>query len=84
MLDKLKLLVDVGKIHKSDYDIFILFHLDERGRNWLNRKVEHVFMEAPSTDKGEMFAWLDGRRSMLREIKVVIEYVNKALEETTE
>lgn len=80
-LDALKLLVDTGKIFKTDYDVYIIFHLDERGRKWLKEKTESLFMEAPQSDRSESFVWLDGRRSLIREIKVIIECVERSLEE---
>ena len=75
-------LLAAKKISIEDYEVYLLFEVDERGRKYLNRMVDLTFMEQPdpSLCTGEIFAWHDGRRSTLRSIKHTIDEINKLKE----
>lgn len=79
MLDEL---VAAKKITIEQASVYQLFWLLESGRNYLNEMMKKTFMDTPVQPTNEVFAFLDGRRSVFREIIATIDYVNKTLEET--
>lgn len=71
------------RITKEQYDDYVLFGVSETGRNWLNRMVHETFMDQPAPDntKGVIFAYMDGTRSLLRNILLLIDHINTMIKE---
>jgi len=71
------------RISKEQYDDYVLFGVSESGRNWLNRMVRETFMDQPAPDntKGIVFAYMDGTRSLLRNILMLIDHINQMIKE---
>lgn len=71
-------LLKLGKITQYMYEIYTLFHATEIGRNCLDRMTKQHFMEEPGKDtfNRQGFAFIDGRRSVVRDIHGVIDTVN--------
>jgi hypothetical protein len=80
MLDELLV---AGKINKDEYDDYLLFAMNDRGRQWLDRRIMEAFMDEPSPEHcvGEAFAYTVGRGGILRGIRSSIEKVNYLLKE---
>lgn len=80
MLDDL---VKIKKITIEQYQTYNLFVISETGRNWLSRMLIETFMSQAMPDMmtGEVLAHLEGRRSIIREIKMDIEHVEQKLAE---
>lgn len=76
-------LLSLKKITPGEYDTYILFQVNELGRNSLERMMFDSFMDEPvGTDRnGEGFAFYDGRRSVFRDIRRTIMKVQYLLEE---
>lgn len=84
MSDKVTALYREGKIDKYEYDTFILFEGNDVGRNYLRNMFEAIVLEEPDHSKSESYAWIDGRRSTWRQVKIVINMVNNLLENNTD
>jgi hypothetical protein len=80
MLDDL---LAAKRISVEQYEIYILFHVNELGRKTLERMTMAYFMEEPQNTefKGTGFAFYDGRRSVFRDIYRAINFVSKKLKE---
>lgn len=72
-----------GKISPKEYKLYLLFHLSEGGREWLDDAIQKTFMEEPGDAEFNAvgFAWFDGRRSLIRNIIKTIEKVTSILKE---
>lgn len=79
---RLEELVESGLINKIEYEVYSLFELSELGRNWYQRMLSDTFMDCvpPPMFSSEIFAYTDGRRSIIRDIKMTTEKINKLLE----
>lgn len=74
-----------GKIDKQVFDTYILFESTELGRDFLKRMLEAIVLEEPPLHgEGTAYAWQDGRRSVWRDIKNAINYVNEKMTESKE
>lgn len=83
MSDKLNRLLSKKIISKSIYDTYLLFELNELGRNYLNNSLDSIYMEQPEeSNVNDPYPWHDGRRSVWRDIKIVIEKVKIELEKS--
>jgi hypothetical protein len=71
------------RISKEMYDDYVLFGCSDLGKQWVDRMVLMTFMDEPSPDncKGTAFAYMDGRRSLLRNIKQLIHDINQMIKE---
>ena len=71
------------RISKEQYDEYVLFSVSETGSNWLKRMVHATFMDQPAPDntKGVIFAYMDGTRSLLRNILSLIDQINQMIKE---
>jgi hypothetical protein len=82
MID-LKELVSSGKIDQADANIYTLFELSEMGRNWLSYMQHQTFLSAPDPVTGRydpsIIAYLDGRRSVVRDIMKTIGMVKERM-----
>jgi hypothetical protein len=69
------------KITKEEYDIYVLFELSEMGKQYMNRMVHDSFMDcaSPFDMRTEILAYGEGRRSIFREIKIIVENINNLL-----
>lgn len=70
-------LLEEGKIDRAEYHTYLLFEEIDHGRDYLKNMFEAVCMEEPDSFSSESpFAWQDGRRSVFRDIKRIINEVN--------
>lgn len=74
-------LLAAGRITRPEYETFVLFTTNDLGKAYLARMTEQTFMDQapPELFTGEMLAYSEGRRSMLRDIKTTIENINQLL-----
>lgn len=81
MLDDL---LGTKRITQAEYDLYVLFQSNELGRKCLNRMIDEAFMDEPKEKEfsGEGFAFYDGRRSVLRDIRRAIDHVNYVISES--
>ena len=81
MSDALEALLAGKKINKHEYDTYLLFHLSELGSAYLKQMTLSMMMEEPPEPTADLFTWHDGRRSVLRDMMKIIDFVNQQLEE---
>jgi hypothetical protein len=74
-------LINTGKISKKQGDIYYLFAMSDLGRSWLDGMTDLTFMEEPIKPIECGYAFLDGRRSLLRDIKKEIMLINHLLKD---
>ncbi len=79
-MDKLKSLLNEGKISKIEYKTYIAFMGNDVAKEFLALMLDSIVMEEPETPTSELFIWHDGRRSVWRDIKMMINKVNDILE----
>lgn len=79
----LETLVANKKISPEEAQNYSLFCMTELGRNWLNRLIDDTYMDFPSPLHltTEVLAYLEGKRAIIREIKMCIGRVDKLLAE---
>jgi hypothetical protein len=82
MQDKLKQLLIKDKINKSQYDLFSVFGQDF-GAEFLKNKLLSIALEESPCPSNDGFAWLDGRRSVWRDIQQTISYIHQLIEENS-
>lgn len=80
-MEKLKVLLTKGHITPYQYDTYVLFNLNEFGRDYLKKMFEMILLEEPEKNRETGFAWQDGRRSIWREIQLDINFINHKLKE---
>jgi len=80
MIDQL---LQAKKIDDKQYEAYQLFHLNELGRKWLYRLMDGTYMDEPTGMEfsGVGFAFYDGRRALIREIRNAILFVEEKLKE---
>ena len=83
---KLEDLLSAGHISQNDYETYVLFSHSEMGRKWFENMIIETFMDEPSPQHciGEAFAYTDGRRSIFRNIKNVIDGINQLIKEMSD
>lgn len=79
-MNQLESLLSRKKINKQQYDTYMLFGATEDGRAYLRHLIDFVLTEQSPHTLAEL-AWLDGRRSWVREIKVTIDGINLLMKE---
>ena len=78
-------LLKLKKINDFEYKAYLLFYLNDQGAQFIKNAFEGVSMEEPmSLDSECAFSWMDGRRSIWRDIKIAINKVNYLLENVDE
>lgn len=81
MSDQVQEMVREGRVKQSDYDLWLLFEGNDLGRRLLQDLIINTFMEDPrEVGTGEAFAFQDGRRSVWRDIKLVLLKIHKEME----
>lgn len=80
MLDEL---LKAGKITISDVEVYQLFRCTELGDKWLKQKMLETFLEQPPVDliTGDAIVFIDGRRSLIREIHYALDTISKLIKE---
>lgn len=80
MIDKL---ISAGIVGSKEYEAYQLFHLNELGRKWLYQMMDGTYMDEPAEQdfSGVAFAYYDGRRALIREIRRMILFVEEKLKE---
>ena len=78
MIDQL---LHAKKINETQYEFYQLFHLNELGRKVLYRLMDGTYMDEPAEKEfsGVGFAFYDGRRALVREIRNAILFVEEEL-----
>jgi len=79
-MDKLQRLLHEGKISKIEYKTYITFVGNDVAKEFLVYMLESIVMEEPQQPSMELFVWHDGRRSVWRDIKIIINKVNDVME----
>ena len=76
-------LLKAKKISEEQYELYVLFQVNELGRKTLERMTRAYFMDEPVNMEfnGVGFAFYDGRRAVFRDIHRSINYVEKQLRE---
>jgi hypothetical protein len=71
------------KITSEQYDLYMLYQVNELGRKLLHQGMMNTFMdEVPVKDMtGEQLAFNEGRRSIFRDVYVAIDIVEHAIKE---
>lgn len=79
MQDKLNQLLKKDHINKDQYDLFLLFG-QGLGSEFLKNQLFHSIMEETPVPTESGFAWIDGRRSVWRDIQHTLTHINQLLE----
>lgn len=79
MSDLLENLLESKRITKSQYDIYLMFCIDERGRVLLKHWVYDCLYQTTKRGHGADYAFMDGRRSFVCEIHETVEHVQKLI-----
>ena len=80
MSNKVVNLLNEGKIDLYQYDVYVLYEVNEMGRTFLKNKMEANAREEPQHDRPNSYAWYDGRRSCWREIDAIVSFVKYLVE----
>ncbi|HEY2567208.1 MAG TPA: hypothetical protein VGH95_05855 [Candidatus Aquirickettsiella sp.] len=80
MQDKLIQLLKKDQINKDQYDLFLLFEQGRPGNEFLKKQLFHSAMEETLIPTESGFAWIDGRRSVWRDIQHTLAHINQLLE----
>lgn len=74
-------LVTLKKISYVEAQVYRLFAVDEKGRDWFARMTHDTFMDCvpPPMMTTEILGYCDGRRSVLRDIYTTIEKIQTLL-----
>ena len=80
MSNKLVNLLREGKIDDLSYRAYITFAGNDVASLFLKQMLESIVMEEPAKPTKQLFAWHDGRRSVWRDIKRMIDFVSAQLE----
>lgn len=71
-----------GIIKEDEYYTYLLFECQDEGRRYLANRIESVLMEEPINPTKDLFAWHDGRRSVWRDLKIIIKNVDQKIKES--
>jgi hypothetical protein len=82
MDDRATRLLKEGKINPYHYDIYMLYEGNDLGRRMLKEHLLAAVMEEPVNGTGEAFAFADGRRSVWREINLIVLNIHKEMEKS--
>lgn len=79
MQNKLNQLLKKDEINKDQYNLFMLFG-HGLGHEFLKNQLFHIVMEESPKPTEAGFAWIDGRRSVWRDIQHTLTHINQLLE----
>ncbi len=79
MQDRLIQLLKKDQINKDQYDLFLIFG-QEAGNKFLKNQLFHSLMEETLVPTESGFSWIDGRRSVWRDIQHTLTHINQLLE----
>lgn len=79
MENKLVQLLKKDQINKNQYDLFLLFGKGP-GSGFLKEQLLYSVMEETLIPTESGFAWIDGRRSVWRDIQHTLTHINQLLE----
>src|SRR5580693_8487414 len=80
MADQLTNLMREGKIDKYEFDTYLMYGAEELGRDYLKNMLSAIILEEPITGQPIEYGKAEGRRSVWRQIKLVIDKINHLLE----
>ena len=80
-MNKLQSLLHEGKITKREYKTYITFIGNDVAKEFLADMLDSIVMEEPQQPTDTLFIWHDGRRSVWRDIKIMINKVNDVMEQ---
>lgn len=78
-----KQLLEAGKINLDYYETYEMYTTQLGERYLKARLLDAVMLPAP-VKTGVGFAWIDGQRCVWRDIVIIIETVNKLLEDAND
>lgn len=81
--DKFKYMIQTGRIAEIQYRMYMMFSMNSNGRAWLKAKTHELFMMPCPIDK-DLLLYLEGQRSIFKEISNAIDYVENELKNTQE
>lgn len=82
MSQKIQEMYQKNIIDKYERDTYMLFEINENGREYLKNMLIFIALEQPQMHQFEnTFAWHDGKRSCWRDISILIGKVNLQLED---
>ena len=69
------------KIDQKAYEAYQLFQVNELGRKWLYQNMDGTYMDEPAEQdfSGVAFAFYDGRRALIRDIRRMIFFVEEEM-----
>lgn len=78
-------LLKAGKITRYDYLVYALFECNELGREFFSNMLNDTFMDEPTSmeDGGIKLAFLDGRRSVYRDMRRAFIHIQKMMKEAS-
>lgn len=81
MIDEL---LRANRIDQKQYELYQLFQVNELGRKCLAWLMEGTYMDEPTAKEfsGVGFAYYDGRRAVLREIRNAVLFVEEKIRES--
>ena len=82
MIDEL---LKAGKITRYDYLVYALFECNELGREFFSNMLNDTFMDEPVSmdDGGIKLAFLDGRRSVYRDVRRAFIHIQKMIKDAS-
>lgn len=84
-MESLQRLLSSNSINIAQYDTYVLFEINELGREYLKNILESSFLEKAEFGKmRDSYAWHDGRKSVWRDIKLTILEIDRLLGEQDE
>jgi hypothetical protein len=84
-MESLQRLLSSKVINLAQYDTYVLYEINELGREYLKNILESSFLEKSEFGKmKDSYAWHDGRRSVWRDIKITILEIDRLLGEQDE
>jgi hypothetical protein len=80
MANKLTNLLHEGKIDKYEFDTYLMYGADDLGRDYLKNMLNAIVLEEPIIGKPIEYGKAEGRRSVWRQIKLIIDKINYLME----
>lgn len=77
-------LVSTGTIDRQGADLYMLYRCTELGQKVLADLEKNIFMEEPQGNTGVKYGESEGRKSVVRDIKRIIDFINSKLQEQSD